>query len=246
MASISRANLEVVADKAALARAAAERVAARLAAVGGRGAVCLTGGSTPKDLYALLAARTDLPWARLHWFLTDERFVPPRDELSNLRMCREALLDRAPIPPENIHPIPTDAASPDEAAARYQAELKAFYGAPGLDAARPLFDVVVMGMGPDGHTASLFPGKPAVEETARWAVGVPEAGWEPFVPRVSLTLPVLGSCREMVFLIAGADKRAPLGRVLAGETLPSGRAWTRGTMVTLADRAATPEAGHGG
>jgi 6-phosphogluconolactonase len=245
MPSIARENLEVVADKAALAKAAAQRVAARLAAVGERGAVCLTGGSTPKDLYALLAARKDLPWARLHWFLTDERFVPPGDDLSNFRMCREALLDRVPIPPENIHPIPTDAPSPDTAASAYEAELKRFYGAERLDPARPLFDVVIMGMGPDGHTASLFPGKPAVEETALWAVGVPEAGWSPFVPRVSLTLPALGSCRDMVFLIAGADKRAPLGRVLKGERLPSARAWSEGAFVTLADRAAAPEAGDG-
>jgi 6-phosphogluconolactonase len=246
MNSIAPANLEVVADKAALAAAAAERIAARLAVVKERGAVCLTGGSTPRDLYALLAGREDLPWDRLHWFLTDERFVPPTDPLSNFRMCREALFDRAPIPAANIHPFATDAASPDEAARRYEADLQRFYGAERLVAGRSLFDVVIMGMGPDGHTTSLFPGKPAVEETARWAVGVPEAGWEPFVPRVSLTLPVLASCQDMLFLISGSRKRNALGRVLAGEALPSGRARSDGALITLADRAAAPEGAHGG
>lgn len=240
MASIGRDNLEVLPDKAALARAAATRMVTRLAAIEGRGAVCLTGGSTPKELYALLAT-APLPWPRLHWFLTDERFVPAADPLSNMRMCREALLDRAPVPPENIHPFATDAESPEAAALAYAAELARFYGSDRLEAGRPLFDVVAMGMGPDGHTASMFPGKAAIEETGRWAVGVPEAGWEPFVPRVTLTRPALASCRDMIFLISGQDKRAPLGRVLAGEPLPSARATSNGAFATLVDRAALPD-----
>ena len=93
-------------------------------------------------------------------------------------------------------------ADPDRSAALYEAELKSFYGADTLDPARPLFDLVLMGVGPDGHTASLFPGYPALEETARWVVGVPRANVEPFVPRVSLTLPTLASCREMLFEVA--------------------------------------------
>ena len=138
-------------------------------------------------------------------------------------MARQAFLDRC-APPANIHPIATDAANPDEAAHRYEAELKSFYGADELDPARPLFDLVLMGVGPDGHTASLFPGYPALEETERWVVGVPKAHVEPFVPRVTLTLPALASCREMLFEVSGADKRAILTRVLAGEDLPAGRA----------------------
>jgi len=104
-----------------------------------------------------------------------------------------------------------------------------------------MFDLVLMGVGPDGHTASLFPGYPALAETERWVVGVPKAHVEPFVPRVSLTLPVLGSCHEMLFEVSGADKRAILTRVLAGEDLPAGRAVSIGETTWLVDRAALPE-----
>ena len=110
-----------------------------------------------------------------------------------------------------------------------------------LDPARPLFDLVLMGVGPDGHTASLFPGDPALDETSRWVVGVPKANVEPFVPRVTLTLPTLASCREMLFEVAGTEKRAILTRVLAGENLPANRARSTGETVWLVDQAALPE-----
>jgi len=140
-----------------------------------------------------------------------------------------------------VHAIPTDTAGPDEAARRYEAELKSFYGSDVLDPSRPLFDVVLMGVGPDGHTASLFPGYPAVEETEPWVVGVPKANVEPFVPRVSLTLPTLASCREMLFAASGASKRAILTRVLGGENLPAHRARSLGATVWVLDTAALPE-----
>ena len=235
-----------VADPAALAATAAEHVLARTAANRGRVAVCLTGGSSPKQLYQLLATepyRNRIPWHRVHWFIGDERFVPADDPLHNMSMARAAFLNRC-APPENIHPIPTataDPADPDPAAALYQRELQSFYGADVLDDARPLFDLVLMGVGPDGHTASLFPGDPALDETARWAVGVSKANVEPFVPRVTLTLPALASCREMLFEVAGTDKRAILTRVFAGEDLPANRARSIGGTVWLVDRAAIPE-----
>jgi 6-phosphogluconolactonase len=210
-------------------------------------AICLAGGSSPKQLYQLLATeayRSQIPWDRVHWFVGDERFVPAADPLSNMAMARGVFLDRC-APAANIHPIPTDSADPQEAARRYERELRSFYGANELDLARPLFDVVLLGVGPDGHTASLFPGYPAVEETERWVIEVPKAHVEPFVPRVSLTLPALGSCREMLFELSGSEKRPILTRVLAGENLPANRAHSTGETIWLVDEAALPESFRG-
>src|SRR5262249_36202962 len=116
--------------------------------------------------------------------------------------------------------IPTDADRPDLAARRYEAELKHFYGRDRFDPAHPLFDLVLMGLASDGHTASLFPNSPALDERERWVVGVEEAGLAPFVPRVTLPFPALASAREMLFLVTGEDKRDILLRVLSGEDLP--------------------------
>jgi 6-phosphogluconolactonase len=232
-----------VAGPAALAKAAAERLLARIADNSNRVAICLTGGSSPKQLYELLGNepyRSQIPWDRVHWFIGDERFVAATDSLNNMRMARQAFLNRC-APLVNIHPMATDAKNPDEAAHRYETDLKSFYGADSLDPTRPLFDVVLMGVGPDGHTASLFPGYPALAETEHWVVGVPKAHVEPFVSRVTLTLPALGSCREMLFEVNGADKRAILTRVLAGEDLPAGRAVSAGETTWLVDRVALPE-----
>lgn len=243
MAAGAPRRIVPVADPAELARAAAARLLARVAGNSGRIAICLTGGSSPKQLYQLLATdayRSKIPWERVHWFIGDDRFVPPSDPLNNMAMARGIFLDRC-APAENIHPIATDTDSPDQSAARYAAELKSFYGADTLDPARPLFDLALMGAGPDGHTASLFPGYPAVEVTDLWVVGVPQANVAPFVPRVSLTLPVLASCREMLFEAAGTDKRAILTRLFAGENLPANRAHSIGETLWLVDQAALPE-----
>lgn len=243
MAANDDRHVITVSDSMALARTAAERMIARIAANSGRAAICLTGGSSPKRLYQLLATepwRAKIPWPRVHWFIGDERFVGPDDPRNNMTMARRAFLDVcAPI--ANIHPIPTDAINPDEAAGRYEHILQSFYGADRLDPVRPLFDVVLMGVGPDGHTASLFPFHPAIAETERWVVGVPEAHVEPFVPRVTLTLPALGSCREMLFEVAGSEKRAILTRLFAGENLPANKARSAGETIWLVDEAALPE-----
>ncbi len=243
MAAADHRQWITVADTGALAKAAADRLMARIDANEARIAICLTGGSSPKQLYALLATeayRDRIPWERVHWFIGDERFVPPADPLNNMAMARKIFLD-AYAPSSNIHPIPTDAASPDESAERYARALKSFYGADRLEDARPLFDLVLMGVGPDGHTASIFPDYPAMNETERWVVGVPKANVEPFVPRVTLTLTALASCREMLFEVAGYDKRAILARVLGGEPLPANRARSHGETVWLVDQAALPE-----
>jgi 6-phosphogluconolactonase len=243
MATSDNRQVITVSDPAALAKTAAERLLARIAANPDRVAIGLTGGSSPKELYQLLATdpyRSRIPWDRVHWFIGDERFIPADDPLNNMGTARRIFLDRF-APKANIHPIPTDTATPDEAARRYEDELKSFFGSDVLDPARPLFDTVLMGVGPDGHTASLFPNFPAIEETRRWVVGVPKANVEPFVPRVTLTLPALGSCREMLFEVAGPEKRAILTRVLDGENLPAGRAHSTGETIWLVDKAALPE-----
>ena len=243
MASNAHRQIITVADSTALAKSAADRVMAKIATNNNRVAICLTGGSSPTELYRLLATdpyRNRIPWDRVHWFIGDERFVGADDPLNNMGMARRIFLDHC-APAANIHPIPTDAADPREAARRYESELKSFYGANELVSSRPLFDVVLMGVGPDGHTASLFPDYPAIEEIERWVVGVPQAHVEPFVPRVTLTLPALNSCREMLFEVAGAQKRAILTRVLDGENLPASRARSTGETIWLVDQAALPE-----
>jgi 6-phosphogluconolactonase len=246
MATNDNRHVVIVADPAAMAKAAAERVITRISENPGRIAICLTGGSSPKQLYQLLATdawRNKIPWQRVHWFIGDERFVPADDPLNNMGVARKLFLDQY-APAANIHPIPTstaDPADPDRGAALYESELKSFYGADELDPARPLFDLVLMGVGPDGHTASLFPGYPALDETLGWVVGVPKANVEPFLPRITLTLPTLASCHEMLFEVAGSDKRAILTRVFSGENLPASRARSTRETVWLVDQAALPE-----
>jgi 6-phosphogluconolactonase len=242
--SQKRPDVIVVADADALARAAAGRISARLNRSTGRLAVCLAGGSTPGHLFELLATepyRNALPWNRIHWFWGDERFVPHDDPRSNFALARRLLLDRVPAPSGNICPIPTSVENAEEAARRYETELQRFYGAKQLLPERPLFDVVLMGLGPDGHTGSLFPGHAELGEKTRWVVGVQEAGFEPFVPRVTLTLPALASTREMLFLVSGPSKRGIVSEVLAGADLPAAHAYSEGELLWLVDRDAAPE-----
>jgi 6-phosphogluconolactonase len=244
MTSHQHREIIVVADAAAIAEAAARRLVRRVQEAKDRAAVCLTGGSSPEGLYRLLAEqpwRGEVPWDRVHWFIGDDRFVPETDPLSNMGMARRLFLDRVAAPRGNIHPMPTDANYPEGAARLYQDELKSFYGADRLDPARPLFDLVLMGLGVDGHTASLFPNSPALGETERWVLGVGKAGMEPLVPRVTLTFPALASTREMLFLVNGRDKRDIWHRVLSGDDLPAARAHADGELVWLLDRAAAPE-----
>jgi 6-phosphogluconolactonase len=233
----------VVEDAAALAEAAARRLIARVTGKD-RTAVCLTGGSSPQGLYRLLAEapwRGQVPWDRVHWFIGDDRFVPENDPLSNMGVARRLFLDRVGAPRDTIHPISTDANYPEGAANLYEDDLKEFYGTEQLDPQRPLFDLVLMGLGSDGHTASLFPNSPALDETQRWVLGIAKAGMEPFVARVTMTFPALASSREMLFLVDSAEKRAILGRVLGGEDLPAHRAYSEGDLIWLVIRAAAPE-----
>ncbi|CAM2827321.1 6-phosphogluconolactonase [Methylobacterium mesophilicum] len=231
----------VLSDPQAVAREAAERLIVACGETESeRIAICLSGGSTPKLLYGLLAGpdyAARVPWERIHWFFGDDRVVPWDDERSNVRMVREAFGHGSRIPATHLHFIPSDAGA--EAGARaYEQTLLDFYGADSLDPSRPLFDLVLLGLGEDGHTASLFPGKPAVAEPHRLVAPVPEAGLAPFVPRISLTLPALASSRHVLFLVTGAGKREALARLAAGEDLPAGRVTSVGDVAWLLDAAA--------
>ena len=204
-------------------------------------AVCLSGGSTPRRLYERLATpaiASRFPWRRAHWFWGDERFVPHDDPDSNFRMTHQALLSRVPVPNDNIHAIPTEGLSPEQAAAAYEMALKRFYGADMLNPDRPLFDVTLLGIGENGHTASLFPGQPALQETRRWAVAAVGAKSE---PRITLTYPALDSSRDVAFLATGDGKRDVIARAQAGDrTIPAARVRPVGRLHWFTDRAATP------
>lgn len=227
-------------DTEALARRAAGWISSLAGAGRDRFAICLSGGSTPRRLYELLAQtpfREQVPWERTHWFWGDERFVAWEHPDSNYGMAQAALLAHVPVPAANIHGIPTDG-TPAEAARRYEGVLKSWYGADALDPVRPLFDVVLLGLGEDGHTASLIPGTAVLDERRRWAAEV--VGARPEV-RITLTYPVLESTRHAAFLVAGADKRAILARALAGErALPAARMTPQGELTWFVDAAARP------
>jgi 6-phosphogluconolactonase len=237
----SQAELEILADREALARRVADWLLAMSTAHANVFTLALSGGGTPRRLYELLSGppyHDVFPWNRTHMFWGDERFVPRNDQSSNYRMVREAMLSRAPIPAANIHPVQTEGLTPDAAASDYERELKSFYGAERLDRARPLFDVTLLGLGPDGHTASLFPGTAVLEERERWVAAV--VGPKP--ARITLTYPVLESSRHVAFLVAGAEKREILSRFLRGEqALPAARLRPTGTLHLFADAAAAQD-----
>jgi 6-phosphogluconolactonase len=199
------------------------------------GHIAVSGGSSPRRAYEL-AAESDADLSAATLWLGDERMVPPDDERSNLRLVRTSLTERLP---EERRPrlMPVDTSLElDEAAAQYDALLRETLG----NHAR--LDLALMGLGPDAHTASLFPGKPAVAESQRFAVGVPEPGMEPLVPRVTLTLAVFNAAREVAFLVSGADKAPAVRRAFGtppDETAPA--ALVRpgaGTLLLVLDEAA--------
>jgi 6-phosphogluconolactonase len=229
---------EVLADAEALARHAAEWVVGRALAKKGAFAFCLSGGSTPKRLYELLAQPPligRMPWDRVHLFFGDERFVPRDHKDSNYRMADQAMISHVPIPPGNVHGMPVDG-TPDEAAQLYEHTLQSMYGSAEFDPDRPLFDVTLLGLGEDGHTASLFPGTAVLEERQAWAAAVIGAKPE---PRLTLTYPALDSSRAVAFLAAGAGKREMLQRLEARDrALPAARVTPVGDLLLLVDRAA--------
>ena len=239
--SIPDVHVEILTDPEALAHHVADWLLARALDTAGRFSVALSGGSTPRRLYELMATppyREAFPWPTTHWFWGDERFVPHDSPNSNYRMVREAMLARVAIPPDNVHPIPTQTSSPEDSARAYERELKDFYGSEELKSGQPLFDVTFLGLGPEGHVASLFPGTPALEERSHWVTAVIDARPE---PRITLTYPALESSRAIAFLVTGGKKRPVLEQLFAGnEELPATQIVAAGELRFFLDRAAAP------
>jgi len=239
-------RLLVLADQTALAKEAAERcarIAEEAIARAGRFTIALSGGSTPKLLYSLLATEpysTSLPWQQTHVFWGDERAVPPGDHDSNFGMAKATLLDRVAIPGYRVHRMQAERDDLDLVAREYEGEIARSFGVP-PGAEPPAFDLILLGLGPDGHTASLFPHTEAVRERARWVVRnhVPTLKTD----RVTLTTPILNQASTVIFLVAGAEKAPALQAVLEGpadpDRLPAQLIQpTSGRLIWLADRAA--------
>ncbi|ODR97747.1 hypothetical protein AUC69_10830 [Methyloceanibacter superfactus] len=232
-------TLRVYENATALAEAGAEYVCDLAGGRSGRTIIALSGGNTPKPLYERLGAepiKTRMPWDRIDWVLGDERFVPPSDPASNFGMARAAFLGHVPVPPASVHPVDTDGVTLDEAAIRYEAMLKRLYGADTLEAGRPLLDLTLLGLGEDGHTASLLPGEPVLQERTRWVAPVPRGRVE---ERITLTYPALNASTVITFLVAGEGKRAILDKILSGDTdFPASHIRPQGEVIWFTDRAA--------
>jgi 6-phosphogluconolactonase len=231
-------RIDVRADGDAVARHVAEWLTDLAIATPGRFAVSLSGGSTPKTLYGLLAAdpfRDRFPWHRTHLFFGDERFVPPDHRDSNYRMAREAMIAHVPIPAAQVHAWDTSG-DPAHSALQYAETLQRFYGANTLDPARTLFDVMFLGLGEDGHTASLFPGVAALLERTAWTAAVVGAKPE---PRLTMTYPVLGSSKVVAFIANGKAKKAILARAFEGDAaLPACGVKPLADLIWFTDEAA--------
>lgn len=243
----SAAEIRVLTTPQELFAAAAEevvRLANQAVAERGRFTIALSGGSTPKALYNLLAtnARATLPWDRMYFFLSDERHVPPTDPDSNYRMANEAMLTKVPVPPGNVYRLAAENPDATAAAEEYESTLRKFFQ---LQPSQfPRFDLILLGLGPDGHTASLFPGTTALQEKSRLVI----ANWVEKLKthRLTFTLPVINAARCVAFLVSGTDKAAVLRTVLeetaAGEQYPSKLVQpTDGKLIWFVDRAAASE-----
>ncbi|XGV97658.1 MAG: 6-phosphogluconolactonase [Leptolyngbya sp. BL-A-14] len=238
-------QIQVLADAEALTQAAATefvKQAKQAIATSGRFTVALSGGSTPKSLYALLATepwRRQIPWSHVHFFWGDERHVPPDHADSNYRMTQERLLFQVPVPAENVHRIQTENPDASSVAAGYEQAIRQFFKL--HENELPQFDLVLLGMGPDGHTASLFPHTKVIHEQTRLVA----APWvEKFKTyRITLTPPVLNNANHIIFFVTGAEKAETLKAVLEGEYQPDRFPSqliqpTHGTVLWMVDQAA--------
>ena len=199
----------------------------------------MAGGATPRSLYSLLSDQSNVPWDKIFFFFGDERHVPPDDPDSNFRMARESLFSRANVLAENIFRVPAEIPDAENAAQSYEQTLRQFFRLEGKTL--PRFDLILLGLGPDSHTASLFPGTAALHEDERWVA----ANWvEKFKTwRITLTYPVINNAAEIIFMVAGAEKQEALLQVLQGksdvETYPAqGIHPENGRVLWLVDQAA--------
>lgn len=238
-------NIQTFADPDSLAHAAVVRfiqIAREAIEARDQFTVALSGGSTPKALYTLLATEpwhNQIDWDQVHLFWGDERHVSPSDASSNFRMTQERLLSQVPIPPENVHRIKAENSDAQVVADEYEQDLEKFFQLG--EHQFPRFDLVMLGMGSNGHTASLFPGTDAVHEQSRLVV----APWveELHTDRITLTPPVINNAREIIFFVTGIEKAATLQAVLEGEYQPDRLPAqivrpTQGKVVWMIDRAA--------
>lgn len=234
-------NTQVFPDLESLSRAAMDETMAIIrdaVAKRGRFSIALSGGHTPQKMYELWATKPYADktlWDRVHLFWGDERYVDQEDPLSNFRMTREALISRVPIPPTNVHPVPTAAPSPEKSAELYEEEVRDFFGG------EPEFDLQLMGLGPEGHTASLFPHAPALEEKQRWVLNVDVPATPP--QRITFTLVVFNRGRNTLFLVSGHDKREIISALRSEpdskpSQYPAGRIQPPGPVHWLLDRSA--------
>jgi 6-phosphogluconolactonase len=238
-------DIRIFPDLPALFRAAADefdRQAKAALTARGRFTVVLSGGSTPKGMYNLVAGNSALPWDKMYFFFGDERHVPPDDSESNYRMARESLLAKVPVPAGNVFRIPAEDQDAAKAAEAYERTLRNFFQAPAGNL--PRFDLVLLGMGPDGHTASLFPQTKALQEKSRLVV----SNWvEKFkTDRITLTVPALNNAAAVMFLVSGQDKSQALREVLEGtqpaELFPSKLIRpTDGHVIWVIDQAAAAD-----
>jgi 6-phosphogluconolactonase len=225
--------------------AAAEFAAQASAAVqaNGRFTVALSGGSTPRTLYTLLATKPNIPWDKIFIFWGDERHVPPDHPESNYRMANAALLSKVPVPPENVFRVQAEEKDAAAAAQQYEQTLKDFFH---LSSGKfPRFDLIFLGVGPDGHTASLFPGTSALTENRRLVVANWVSKFNTY--RITFTFPVLNAAACVMFLTSGADKAAILHEVLenSGADLPSQKIrLANGKLIWLADEPAASTLSH--
>lgn len=241
-------RFQVLSGPAEVNRAVAVEVATAAGrAVSGRGVfhLVLAGGSTPKGTYRLLSQppfASAIDWSRTHLWWGDERLVPPDDPRSNYHLAERTLLTAAPLPAANIHPVRADL-PPGEAATDYARRMGEVFGLNPETDRQPVFDLVLLGLGADGHTASLFPGRPAVEDLTSWVVAETRPGLDPRVARVSLSLAAINRAARVVFQVIGPAKRSVVKSIVdstpgSGPLLPAAR--VTGRAIWYLDRSAAP------